>query len=346
MEHISDKKDYLSLLNVLSAFAVVFLHTNNCFWTFSTERYWFTANIIESVMYFAVPVFFMITGATLISYKERCTTKEYFRRRFWKAAFPYVIWSILGILIRTLRAGVPLSNITLKAIVNELVNAPTIYWFFIPLFCIYLVIPLFAQIPQEKRKNLFGYLAVICFVINSLIPFLFEFFSFDIEISPYWAPGMGFEYILYVLIGYLLHNYQLKKSGRYSIYFLALIGLLIHMCGTYTASMEAGYLVQQYKGYCNVPAVLYSTGIFLFFRQTGPVLMKWKPLNLLTGILKPYTFGIYLLHYHLLMYIVNALQFNVYSMAYRLGFPFILIGLCIAILFLLRKIPMVRRIVP
>lgn len=57
---------YLTLLNVLSAFSVVFLHTNGCFLHFSTERYWFTANIIESIFYFAVPVFFMISGATLI----------------------------------------------------------------------------------------------------------------------------------------------------------------------------------------------------------------------------------------------------------------------------------------
>lgn len=62
------KKEYLTILSVISAIAVVMLHTNGCFWRFSYERYWFTANIIESVMYFAVPVFFMISGATLLDY--------------------------------------------------------------------------------------------------------------------------------------------------------------------------------------------------------------------------------------------------------------------------------------
>lgn len=59
---------YITVLNVLSALAVVGMHTNGCFWQFSRERWWFTANIIESVFYFAVPVFFMITGATLLDY--------------------------------------------------------------------------------------------------------------------------------------------------------------------------------------------------------------------------------------------------------------------------------------
>ncbi len=64
------KKFYISALSVLASFAVVVLHVNGVFWNFSRERYWITANIIESVMYFAVPVFFMITGATLMNYNK------------------------------------------------------------------------------------------------------------------------------------------------------------------------------------------------------------------------------------------------------------------------------------
>ena len=76
------KKNYITALNVFAALAVVFLHTNKCFWRFSAERYWATANIIESFFYFAVPVFFMISGATLIDYRERYDTKTFFKKRF------------------------------------------------------------------------------------------------------------------------------------------------------------------------------------------------------------------------------------------------------------------------
>lgn len=75
---------YITVLNVISALSVVGLHTNGCFWEFSRERWWFTANIIESVLYFAVPVFFMITGATLLDYAKRCDTKTFFIRRLKK----------------------------------------------------------------------------------------------------------------------------------------------------------------------------------------------------------------------------------------------------------------------
>ena len=53
--------EYISLASVLSAIAVVYLHANGCFWDFSTSRYWITANMIESIFYFAVPIFFMIS---------------------------------------------------------------------------------------------------------------------------------------------------------------------------------------------------------------------------------------------------------------------------------------------
>lgn len=63
--------EYISLASVLSAIAVVYMHTNSCFWDFSTTRYWFTANIIESVFYFAVPIFFMISGAMLLDFNKK-----------------------------------------------------------------------------------------------------------------------------------------------------------------------------------------------------------------------------------------------------------------------------------
>ena len=52
---------FVDVLVVFSALAVVFLHANAIFWTRPQGRLWLTSNIIESVCYFAVPVFFMMT---------------------------------------------------------------------------------------------------------------------------------------------------------------------------------------------------------------------------------------------------------------------------------------------
>ena len=54
------KKIYIQILGVIACLAVVAMHVNGCFWQFSYDRYWITANIIECICYFAVPIFFMM----------------------------------------------------------------------------------------------------------------------------------------------------------------------------------------------------------------------------------------------------------------------------------------------
>ena len=87
MAEMTNKKSrikYISVLNALACFAVVMLHSNGAFWTYSTDSYWISADFIESFMYFAVPVFFMISGTTLIDYRDKYSTREYFKKRIEK----------------------------------------------------------------------------------------------------------------------------------------------------------------------------------------------------------------------------------------------------------------------
>ena len=93
-QHIS----YLDLAGVASAIAVVILHANGSFWHFSaTGGYWGRANIIECLFYFCVPIFFMISGITLIDYNKRYSLKEYFKKRINKVVIPYIFWSLFAI---------------------------------------------------------------------------------------------------------------------------------------------------------------------------------------------------------------------------------------------------------
>ena len=80
---------YIDILNVVSCLAVVFLHTNEMFWAFSYEPYWISANIIECVFYYAVPVFFMITGTTLIDYRKNTIQKSFFVSEFQKQLYHF-----------------------------------------------------------------------------------------------------------------------------------------------------------------------------------------------------------------------------------------------------------------
>ena len=171
---------YITLLSVVSCFAVVIMHTNGCFWNFSaTEFYWKTANIIESVCYFAVPVFYMVSGATLLDYPDRYSTKVFFTKRVKKVVLPFVVWSLIGLAFSCfILKSIDVSIVGKRYILNSITEASVVsyYWFFPPLICVYLCMPLFAAVDKEKRKTTFTYLVIAGYLVNSLIPLIKDLF--------------------------------------------------------------------------------------------------------------------------------------------------------------------------
>ena len=78
-----NKEYYIDTLTILSCIAVVYLHANGIFWTHPSGRLWLTSNVIESFFYFAVPVFFMISGATLLEYRQRYSTLTFIKSQIY-----------------------------------------------------------------------------------------------------------------------------------------------------------------------------------------------------------------------------------------------------------------------
>lgn len=75
---------YFDILNIIACLAVCYLHCNGGVHSFSNTRFWKESLVIEVLCYFAVPIFIMLSGATLLKYKERYTTKQYFKKRIEK----------------------------------------------------------------------------------------------------------------------------------------------------------------------------------------------------------------------------------------------------------------------
>lgn len=339
---------YISLLSVIAAIGVAMMHTNGCYWEFSaTEEYWKTANIIEGVLYFTVPVFFMITGATLIDYRKRYSTKRFFIKRIQKTVIPFIAWSLIGLLFRLYYLkDIKLEDVNLVYIlkgINKTNIVASIYWFFPALFSIYLFIPILNVIEENRRKKAFMYIAIMGLFFNSLLPFVFRFIGFD-SLSVKFIAGMG--YLFYPVIGYLISENDIKKWMRITIYLGGIGGMLLKILGTYYDSKNIGKVSNLYSGFDNVPAVLYSMAVFLLFKQICKGISKdsfgWK----LTTFLKKYTFPIYLMHWFIYRIALKEFLIDSKSLLYRIGFPFLIVIVVICITWLLRRIPVIKRIVP
>ncbi|MBR4618536.1 MAG: acyltransferase [Bacilli bacterium] len=340
------KKNYITLLSIISAISVVILHTNGCFWIFSNKRYWFTANIIECLFYFAVPIFFMITGITLMNYRDKYDTKTYFKKRIIKTVIPFIIWSLIALLYRIYYIkDISTASLNFQYIFNGILGTKfiTIYWFFIPLFIVYLVIPILSAIDKKKRNSIFMYIVILNFILISCFPLINNIFKLGLALPI--TSIIGTEYTSYVLIGYLLDNNELKKNHKIIIYILGIIGLLVHIILTYIVSKESGMVLRTYKGYNNVPCILYSTAVFILLKDIFSKIKGEKALKY-ASIFSKYTFAIYLMHFYIMQIIQKEFDLSIYSIIYRLGMPLIIIPICILITWLLRKIPIIKHIVP
>ena len=343
----NNRIDYITFISVVSCVSVLILHTNGVFWQFSaTESYWKTANVIESVFYFAVPLFFMITGITLMDFYDKYTLKEYFAKRIKKTVIPFVAWSLIGVVLEVCVGHIAISDINIRFLYQGITGTTIVsmYWFFTPLFIIYLNMPLYAAVEKEKRKGVFIYLVVAGFILNNLIPFIISLTKSDLN-TPYKMPVITGN-LIWPVLGWLLHNSEISKKQKIVIYILAAMGLMIHMCGTYVVSMNAGEILGTFKGYHNVPSILYAVGVFVLLRDIGNNIMQHKTLNRFINWLSGYTFPVYLMQFVFLKAFPMLPGVSAKSMIYRLGAPFIIIPLIIAITWCIRKIPILKNIVP
>ena len=359
--HRNKETAYLSILSVLSAVAVVFLHVNSCFWTYSREIYWKQANVIESVCYFAVPVFFMISGVKLIDYRKRYSTAQYLKKRLIKTFLPFLIWSIAGLVFKIIMGRTMLSELSVGFVLQSIFRASIIeiYWFFPALFFVYLSIVFVSCVKEDKRKIVYGAVCAAYFSLCSILPFaadqgggiLPESVRRFLLLFRNWPLHDWVGYVCYAMAGYWLSKYCLSKTAARCIYICSIIGLLAHLCGTQVLSDQAGEIIQSFKGYLNVPCICYVLGLFLFFRNYGNRFMQNRIVGCAAEWLERYTFGIYLVHFYVIQvmrnYVFEAVLGIPYtSLVYRLLVPVLTIGISVIVIRVIRAMPGGKWIVP
>lgn len=343
---------YFDLLNIFACFAVVALHVSGAVHTFAKTRNWVSCMFIEALFYFAVPVFFMLTGATLMNYRKRYDTGAFFKKRIFKTFVPFMIWSIIGICWSIFYTkGMKISDINTPAkFISAVINCKGmgIYWFFPALFSVYLTIPLFSLVDEDKRigkKGIFTYLILVYIVLNVLLPFVCRLTGIQWN-SALNAVSCG-GYVVWFLIGYLLANTDINKKFRILIYILGLIGFFMYFYLTVQNSFKTGKFDKTYAGYMNIPAMLMGTAVFVFFKYG-----KWnfidkheKAVRFVRN-LSSASFGVYLIHYYLKDFSIRHFGIDPRSTLYRIVGTFIIYGLSVIIVRVIQKIPVIRKMVP
>ena len=210
--------DYVSLAKIFAAFSVVILHTNHNFWKFYYafyKNYWISANVIECVFYFAVPVFVLCIGATLLDFNEKYGLKKYYRRRIFKVVIPLLSWNAILYFYRVyFLKNFPKRKISFAYLWNLYYNHKIYFIFgsFHQFLLVYMAIPLVAYVEKSNKIKIYSYYFILLFITQSLIPYIIKVFHLPLV----WVYGRNLEFIIYIFPGYIIQNYKFSRLYRFN----------------------------------------------------------------------------------------------------------------------------------
>ena len=333
---------YISVLNVLACLCVIGMHCNGIVHRYETIPAWWLSFAIEVLAYWAVPAFFMISGATMMDYPER-STRNFIQRRLKKVGSPLVFWTAIFYIYKRINGSIEWTGF--RSFLNMILNFQIegTYWFFAPLFMIYISLPILSRLRNDDK--LLRYTIAAGVLTHSVLPFLCNVLGLSFNGHLYFPMTGG--YILYPLIGYYLHKTDFHRWQRLLIYLLGIIGIFIRFGHTgYTFAVQ-GTASTITWGYLNLPALMLSTAVFVFIKYVCQT--RWlqneklqKSFRWLAGG----SFGVYLIHIFIINQLTYRLCIDLYSPYWQLAGAFLVYIFAIMVVKIVQKIPVVKNLFP
>lgn len=327
---------YFDVLNVLACIAVLALHHNGIVHWFKVNTVaWKQALIFEVLFYWAVPIFFMLSGATLLNYREKYSTYLFFSKRVTRAVIPFLLWSFILLFHSWYVDKFPYKNLqeVINAIFQTKLLYGEIYWFFIPLLSLYCLIPVLSLLKDNKK--ILWYIVSLMFVTHSVLPLFLNMLGIK------WNQQLSFPmmgYVIFLILGYLLSKTNLEKKHRIIIYSLAILCVIYRYIGTYHFSLLNGKLDRFLFGYVHFHSVILAVAVFIFVKEISNrkiILRNFKIISFLSSC----SLGVYLIHKFVMGYELNFLRLKSDDIIWRTFGIAITYFVCVGIVFLIKKIP-------
>lgn len=229
------RRKYIDYLKLVSAYCIVLLHVNSNslhqVQNFLSENHLIVANAIHQLLYVAVPVFMILTGAGMFG-KEMDGYKS-----VWPNIRRILLCIVMfGSIFEISRIVIRKESISFIQFFCDVVNGNSWshMWFLNQLLGIYLVGPLLSCFLKKAKKQDVWIMTVIGFMAVIFVPFLFGMLGMPCNLSfPISIP-----FFVYILIGYLIEHTAEDTVRKYR--YLFLIGFIICAIGVlvFTVSFD------------------------------------------------------------------------------------------------------------
>lgn len=195
------RKEYIDLLKILSAYCVVLLHST-AYALYDVNGVCFKQFVfLNSLTRFAVPLFFMCSGAVIL--RSDLNINRLFKR-FSRILLPLIFWSVFYELY-LIYCGIPKD---ILVILSDILHDRVMYhmWFLYSLLGIYLLIPFLHKmvtIMSSEDWKWFWLLSLIVISAKTIYAYFDSYFPVSFITVP--------TFIIYVCAGYYLSNFKVIR---------------------------------------------------------------------------------------------------------------------------------------
>ncbi len=333
---------YFDLLKVLGALAVVLIHViSEVYYTTDiTSTNFKIMVILESLIRYAIPIYYMISGAIFLNEDFVIDNKKLYKKYILNLFLIYLFWNTSYTFLNELiNNNIPFSiNLILTSIKSTILGHAVFQFdFLLTILAFYVSLPILRLITKKKNKKEIEYLLLILFIFNSLIPLINVYLGIVIKYFIFFT-----SVVIFFILGYYLNTFEINKRITKYIYIASIISVILTIILTIKDTIKIGYPSELFFYYYSWNILIPSIGIFLYFKNKFKNTKK-KVKKLLTSTY----FGIYLIH---------GFSLGVAKVIgmYNINIPFILKILLITIFtyflsfiasFIISKIPYVKKLI-
>lgn len=352
---VRNRSIYADILRVFAICAVVLLHSAAPpMYLFNSidPSWWWIANIIDAGTRWSVPIFLMLSGMLLLDTQYDEPMSLFFKKRFNKVILPFLVWSVIYS-FWTATGHMFFHGEFQYSIQGFLVSflEGTVYshlGFCYYLIGLYLITPILRVYVKNATNSNLAYFLILWLIVTTVYGISLRFYDLSIAIPMQLVTGFTGYYIL----GYFLNRIDVKPIYRRLCYILAGFGLLVTIAGTYMLTVvNDGTLDQYFYGYLTVNVIVVATAVFLYCKYT-----KWPvKLSIDSSIesrslvkLSNASWGVFLIH-PMIQYVLSYMKLDYTLFNPLIGIPLnavLTLIISFALVFVMRKIPVIKRIVP
>ena len=255
-------------------------------------------NIISQIMYYAVPLFVMISGTLFLNPEKEITIKELYSKYIKKIVIALILF---GVLYSFLELYFDTRVISLDMLVKSFKNLITgdlwaHMWYIYLILGLYMITPLLKKFTDTCSLKEYNYLLVLLFIFTVILVDISSIFNINIAfniliINPY---------ILLFMLGDYLARFNINKKIEIINYFISIIFIILIVFNNIYNFMSIPIT------YTSVGVISICISLYLLCKNS---IKNNEQKSIFLSITKC-GFGIYLIHQFFINVIFKLLKFD------------------------------------